>query len=52
MSRAYVLRRHTEHSSRSAVGLAHQRLSAYSLTPAPPLLGDPALTPADLSLLG
>ena len=40
--RVYVLRRHTIHSSRPAVGLAHRSLSAFPLTPAPPFLGDPA----------
>ena len=39
--RAYVLRRHTIHSSRPAIGLAHRSLSAFPLTPAPRPLGDP-----------
>ena len=34
--RAHVLRRHTIHCSRPAVGLAHRSLSAFPLTPAPP----------------
>ena len=34
--RAYVLRRHTIPSSRSAIGPAHRSLSAFPLTPAPP----------------